>query len=227
MISASDRFASLHSMVLLTSAGERDFASAVRARYASTATRHTTAALRAGSIRGTVTLDRIVMRFNTSSFDEYPVSATLILNVTSDRLASAGFFAVAPDTSASFPSLADTGDFSKVDRTTLYQKQSGAYTVPRSARRLSIPLSDTALDKIQADETFILYLISEQEGLGDPGRTVVTTDLIGTNPRLEVVTPSFVDQIRRTHGVPGRGFSSRNLIVTTGGKTVGNGFEDI
>ena len=227
MISASDRLASLHSMVLLTSAGERDFRSAVRARSASTATRHTTASLRAGTIRGTVTLDRIVMRFDTSSFDERPVSATLILNVTNNPLASAGFFVVAPDARASFPSSADTGDFSKVDTTTLYQRQSRPYAAPRSARTLSIPLSGTALDKIQTDETFILYLISGQEELGDPGRVAATTDFIGINPRLEVVTPSFVDQVRRTHGVPGRGFSSRNLIVTTGGKTVGNGFEDI
>jgi hypothetical protein len=226
MISASDRLASLHSMVLLTSAGERDFRSAVRARYASTAARHTTAALRAGTIRGTMTLDRIVMRFDASSFDERPVSATLILNVAANPLVSAGFFMVAPDASASFPTSADTGDFSKVDTATLYQKQSRAYTVPRSASRLSIPLSDTALDKIQADETFILYLISGQEELGDPGRTAATTDLIGVNPRLEVITPSFVDQTRRTHGAPGRGFSSRNLIVTTGGKTVGNGFRE-
>ncbi len=49
----------------------------------------------------------------------------------------------------------------------------------------------------------------------------------GAFPTLDIITNDMVDQVRQTQGAPGRGFSSRNLIVTTGGKTVGNGFEDI
>jgi hypothetical protein len=34
------------------------------------------------------------------------------------------------------------------------------------------------------------------------------------------------DSVRRTQGSPSRGFASKNIIVTTGGKTVGNGFRE-
>ena len=57
-------------------------------------------------------------------------------------------------------------------------------------------------------------------------RTVGIKMFRGVFPTLDIITNDMVDQVRQTQGVPNRGFAGKNIIVTTGGKTVGNGFRE-
>ena len=147
-------------------------------------------------------------------------------------LGDTGFFVVGPDSRSSFPATPTTAEYSKFDFRNLYQESILPISprIRRGGSVESVRLNATARRQIKEQETFILYLITHQELVGEPRSLVRTAGIKmfrGAFPTLDIITNDMVDQTRQTQGAPGRGFSSRNLIVTVGGKTVGNGFEDI
>ena len=55
----------------------------------------------------------------------------------------------------------------------------------------------------------------------------VDDSVASKRPRLKWVPARSSRKVRKTKGSRGRGFSLKNVTVTTGGKTVANGFEEI
>ena len=234
MAARDDRVELVHSMIL-THTGARTFSEATSA---STATGMSSASLlnghsmRAGTDpRRGIVVDRIIMYFDVGSITTIPRHATLRLLIGDQVAGTTGFFVFGPDSRHSFPATPTTAEYSKFDTRTLYQESRLAFnpTIVRGGSVESIRLNATARKQIREQETFILYLITRQELVGEP-RLLATTAGIKMFrrqlPKLDIITNDMVDNVRRTQGSPNRGFASKNIIVTTGGKTVGNGFRE-
>ena len=233
---ARDNSVRLTHSTILTYAGARTFREATSASTA-TATANTSSptghSMRAGTdLRLGIVVDRIVMYFDVGSITTTPRHATLRMPIGDMVLGDTGFFVVGPDSRSSFPATPTTAEYSKFDFRNLYQESILPISprIRRGGSVESVRLNATARRQIKEQETFILYLITHQELVGEPRSLVRTAGIKmfrGAFPTLDIITNDMVDQTRQTQGAPGRGFSSRNLIVTVGGKTVGNGFEDI
>jgi hypothetical protein len=235
-MAARDNSVRLTHSTILTYAGARTFREATSA---STATATASASLPVGHSmrvgrdpRLGIVVDRIIMYFDVGSITTTPRHATLRLPIGDLVAGDTGFYVVAPDSRHSFPTTPTTAEYSTFDARVSYQ-ESGLPVRPSVVRGGSVQpirLNAAARRQIREQETFILYLITRQELVGEPRsltRTAGIKMFRGAFPTLDIITNDMVDQVRQTQGAPGRGFSSRNLIVTTGGKTVGNGFEDI
>jgi hypothetical protein len=176
-----------------------------------------------------IVVDRIIMYFDVGSITTVPRHANLRLPIGDQVAGDTGFYVYAPDSRHSFPATPTTAEYSKFDTRILYQ-ESGLPITPRVVRGGSvetIKLNATARRQIREQETFILYLITRQELVGEPRsltRTVGIKMFRGTFPTLDIISNEMVDNVRKTQGAPNRGFSRKNIIVTTGGKTVANGF---
>ena len=232
MAARDDRVRLTHSMIL-THTGARTFREATSA---STATDRSSASLPDGhSMRvGTdprrgIVVDRIIMYFDVGSITTIPRHATLRLLIGDQVAGTTGFLVYAPDSRHSFPATPTEAEYSKFNDRILYQ-ESGLPVRPRVVRGgsvESIRLNATARKQIREQETFILYLITRQELVGEPRlltRTAGIKMFRRELPKLDIITNDMVDNVRRTQGSPNRGFASKNIIVTTGGKTVANGF---
>ena len=233
-MAARDNSVRLVHSTILTHTGARNFREATSA---STATSLTSPSPLGHSMRvGTdprlgIVVDRIIMYFDVGSITTIPRHATLRLPIGDMVLGDTGFYVYAPDSRHSFPATPTTAEYSTFNARVSYQ-QSGLPASPRVVRGgsvESIRLNAAARKQIREQETFILYLITRQELVGEPRsltRTVGIKMFRGVFPTLDIITNDMVDQVRQTQGVPNRGFAGKNIIVTTGGKTVGNGFRE-
>lgn len=233
-MAARDDSVRLTQSKILTHTGARTFADAVGANSASGLTIPSPSghSLRAGTDpRSGVILDRVIMYFDVGSITTVPRHAKLRLPIGDQVSGNTGFFVVGQDSGHSFPATPTTAEYSKFDSRVLYQESGSAITpsVVRGGSVETIKLNALARRQIKEQETFILYLITRQELVGAPrllARTVGIKMFRGVFPTLDVITNDMVDNVRRTQGAPNRGFASKNIIVTTGGKTVGNGFRE-
>ena len=234
-MAARDDSVRLTHSTILTHTGARTFREATSARAAtdtSSVSLPVGHSMRVGTdrLRGIV-VDRIIMYFDVGSITTVPRHANLKIHIGDQVADDAGFYVYAPDSRHSFPATPTTAEYSKFDTRILYQ-ESRLPIAPRVVRGGSvetIKLNATARRQIREQETFILYLITRQELVGEPRsltRTVGIKMFRRTFPTLDIITNDMVDQARSTQGSPNRGFASKNIIVTTGGKTVGNGFRE-
>ena len=233
-MAARDDRVELTQSAMLSHIGARTFRDAVSARAATGLSLPSPLghSMRVGTdLRFGMVVDRIILYFDVGSITTIPRHATLRLPIGDQVAGDTGFYVYAPDSRHSFPATPTTAEYSKFDTRILYQ-ESGLAITPRVVRGGSvetIKLNATARRQIREQETFILYLITRQELVGEPRsptRTVGIKMFRGVFPTLDVITNDMVDQARSTQGAPNRGFASKNIIVTTGGKTVGNGFRE-
>ncbi len=231
-MAARDDSVRLTQSKILTHTGARTFADAVGASTAGAMTVPSPSghSLRAGTDpRSGVILDRVIMYFDVGSITTAPRHVNLRLPIGDQVSGTTGFFVVGTDSGHSFPATPTTAEYSKFDSRVLYQEE-GSAIFPRVVRGGSvetIKLNALARRQIKEQETFILYLITRQELVGAPRslvRTVGIKMFRGVFPTLDVITNDMVDNVRRTQGSPNRGFANKNIIATTGGKTVANGF---
>ena len=231
MAARDDRVRLTHSIVL-THIGARTFRDAVSARAA---TGGITPSPDGHSMRvGTdprlgMVVDRIIMYFDVGSITTVPRHATLRIPIGDQVAGTTGFFVFAPDSRHPFPASPTLAEYSKFDTRTSYQESGFAFnpTIVRGGSVESIKLNATARKQIREQETFILYLITRQELVGEPRlltRTAGIKMFRRELPKLDIITNDMVDEVRQTQGSRNRGFASKNIIVTTGGKTVANGF---
>ena len=221
----------LHSTILAHT-GARTFREAISARAATGLALPSPLghSMRVGAdLRLGIVVDRIIMYFDVGSITTTPRHATLRLPIGDMVVGDTGFFVVAPDSSHSFPATPTTAEYSKFNSRVSYQESPLAFSprIVRGGSVLPIKLNATARRQIREQETFILYLITRQELVGEPRsltRTAGIKMFRGAFPILDIISNEMVDNVRRTQGAPNRGFARKNIIVTTGGKTVGNGF---
>ena len=232
-MAARDNSVRLRHSTILTYAGARTFREATSASTA-TATASTSEPaghpMRVGTDpRLGIVVDRIIMYFDVGSITTTPRHATLRLPIGDLVAGDTGFFVYAPDSRHSFPATPTTAEYSKFNTRILYQESGLAFRprIRRGGSVESVKLNATARRHIKEQETFILYLITRQELVGEPRSLTRTAGIKMFRreiPSLDIISDEMVDNVRRTQGAPNRGFARKDIIVTTGGKTVVNGF---
>jgi hypothetical protein len=190
-------------------------------------------------------LARMFIAFDTSQIKETPTHAVLDLSIAG--LLNSGLSLRVVKVAANATGDSDTAfaaaDFDALQgfssgatmdgNVTAYSSAAAAESLTAGQHRLVQLNAAARRDMADLDE-FKMAIV----GVRDYTNTAPTADkrvqidsvddsTAANRPRLRWEPAHSSRKIRRTRGARGKGFSRKHVTVTTGGKTVGNGFEDI
>ena len=187
---------------------------------------------------------RMYVAFDTSDIKEVPAHAKLDLRVSSLVGDGTGFRVVKVQAGATGDSdtafvAADFDAFqgfsswaTMAGNVVTYSPEITAASLAAGQHRL-VHLNATARKDMADLDEFKLAVV----GLKDYSNTAPTADkrtlidsvddsTAANRPRLMWVSAGDARKVRRTKGANSRGFANRNVNMTTGGKTVANGFKN-
>ena len=188
---------------------------------------------------------RMFLAFDTSGVKEVPTHATLDLRVAGLTNSGVDFrgVQVVPGATGDTDTAFAAGDFDALQGFATGSTMAGnvvTYSAAITSGSLSagahrqIKLNAAARRNMAALSEFKIAIV----GINDYTNTAATADkrtnfdsvddsTAANRPRLKWVGARSSRKARKTKGARGRGFSLKNVSVTTGGKTVANGFEEI
>lgn len=184
------------------------------------------------------TINRTLMAFDVSGVSEVPASATL--KIYGFQLSSSDIVIIKVEDGATGSTTSNfvVGDYSKVT-TTKYSAENLSW---QTGQYNEIPLNLACRTAMQSQSTLKIAIVNSTYDFSnsDPGTTI--------NHRAGMYFAGYSDanfrpfisyttgiskqekrnrrRKRRTKGARSRGFAVKNVKITTGGKTVANGFED-
>jgi len=188
---------------------------------------------------------RMFLAFDTSAIKEPPTTALLDIRISSlvgDGLSLRVVKVAANATgdsdtafaAADFDALQGFSSGATMDgNVTAYSSAAAAESLTAGQHRM-VALNAAARKDMAALDEFKIAIV----GVRDYTNTAPTADkrtlidsvddsTAANRPRLKWVSARSSRKARKTKGSRGRGFSLKNVTVTTGGKTVANGFEEI
>ena len=197
------------------------------------------------SAAGKFTVSRMFLAFDTSAIKEVPTHAVIDLSIAALNNSGTGFFIVKVSAGATGDSgtAFAANDFDAIDgfssgntmagNATLYGFATLASLTAGEVR--SVSLGRAARNDIASlDEFKIAIVASKDYANSTPTSTSnirtsidsVDDSTAANRPLLRLVTARGTRKARQSRGSKGRGFSSRNINISTRGGAVANGFDE-